>query len=125
MLRKFSLAHLAAVVGVASAGLLIGIPSAQAACGSGCTFNATQGDSVGHSTYTGKKSEGWITQAGSWGLQSQALCQRANGGTALYTSTIRVSTVGSGSSNYSHYDCANNGTYDVALDQTYLAWTAN
>lgn len=44
-------------------------------------------------------------------VQARAQCQRANGGTSWYQSTIRV-PAGGGTS---HYDCDNNGTYNRAV----------
>ena len=48
--------------------------------------------------------------AGSLRVQARAQCQRRNGGTSWYESTIRA-----GRNNYSHYDCDNNGTYNRAI----------
>jgi hypothetical protein len=57
-----------------------------------------------------KASNAYVTH-GSRGVQARAQCQRRNGGTRWYESTIRVHA-GGGSS---HYDCDNNGTYNRAI----------
>jgi hypothetical protein len=57
-----------------------------------------------------KASYAYVTD-GSRGVQARAQCQRRNGGTRWYESTIRVHA-GGGSS---HYDCDNNGTYNRAI----------
>jgi hypothetical protein len=44
-------------------------------------------------------------------VQARAQCQRRNGGTSWYQSTIRVGAGGG----KSHYDCDNNGTYNRAV----------
>ena len=49
--------------------------------------------------------------SGSRAVQARAQCQRRNGGTAWYQSTIRVHAGGGNS----HYDCDNNGTYNTAI----------
>jgi hypothetical protein len=48
--------------------------------------------------------------AGTLHVQARAQCQRANGGTSWYESTIRA-----GRTSTSHYDCDNNGTYNRAI----------
>lgn len=45
------------------------------------------------------------------GVNSRAKCQRGNGGTQWYQSTIRATYWSSDS----HYDCDNNGTYNQAI----------
>jgi hypothetical protein len=111
------------IAGVASAAAAG--PPACTTSNPNCVFNTSDGNTSGHSTFTSKKSEAYITKAGSYGLQSLAVCKRANGGTNTYLSTIRVDSLGSTSHNYSHYDCGNNGTYNVALVETDVIWTAN
>ena len=49
--------------------------------------------------------------SGPKGVQARSKCQRRNGGTNWYESTIYVHA-GGGSS---HYDCDNNGTYNYAI----------
>jgi hypothetical protein len=51
-----------------------------------------------------------IKVTGSGTGEDRALCQRANGGTAWYQSTIQARGGAT-----SHYDCNHNGTYNRAL----------
>jgi hypothetical protein len=62
-----------------------------------------------HNTFNGHL-QSIIRVTGSGTGEDRALCQRANGGTAWYQSTIQARGGAT-----SHYDCNHNGTYNRAL----------
>jgi hypothetical protein len=80
-------------------------------CSATCAGDVGYGNTTAYITASGKQSQASIVKVGNYGAQARSECERANGGVAWYESTIRVST----KSGYSHYDCGNNGTYNVAI----------
>lgn len=58
-----------------------------------------------------KQSHATIQRVGRAGVNAEAKCRRANGGTRWYRSTIRATRLHADS----HYDCDNNGTYNRAI----------
>ena len=77
-------------------------------------FNATVGDTTAHVypqiSGSHKASYAMVT-GGTLSAQARAQCQRRDGRTNWYQSTIRRRR----NSGNSHYDCDNNGTYDTAI----------
>jgi hypothetical protein len=108
----------AIAVTAAAAGLLVGsIGTAQADTvvdhsDTTAAFYYTYGNIQAH-IYKNTSTQAYavITKSGSYGVSSRAQCERGNGGTQWYQSTIHATSLGSAS----HYDCNHNGTYNRAV----------
>ncbi|MEV7783375.1 hypothetical protein [Kitasatospora sp. NPDC088351] len=104
-------------VGAAAAVAVLGIGATQASAGQVVDFpGSTGGFAFTYSGTTAQFSTGQaglqsiIKVTGTGSAQDRAQCQRGNGETNWYQSTIRASNGGT-----SHYDCSANGTYNRAL----------
>lgn len=108
----------AAAVGVAAAGLLVGLVGIAQAdtivdhSDTTAGFTYSYGNITAH-IYKNTSTQAYavITRSGSYGVSSRAQCERGNGGTQWYQSTIHATSLGSAS----HYDCDHNGTYNRAV----------
>lgn len=117
-MRRIAALRSTITVGAAAAALLVGsIGTAQAGTVVDHT-NSTAGfyynfHNMQAHIYKNTSTQAYavVTKRGSYGVNSRAQCERRNGGSHWYESTIHATSLGQAS----HYDCNHNGTYKNAV----------